>query len=116
MIIKKQKLRTGIFNNYFADIKKTLKLIKHPNCYGQSLFSITEYFINNERVIKITEKYNTQENSFSFTLLSKEDIIKAIKSLSSNNASPIEDIPIQILKIQFISTRKNLLTFSMNVR
>ena len=73
-------------------------MIKHPNCYGQSLFSITEYFKNNESVIKIKEKYDTQENSFSFTLLSKEDIIKAIKSLSSNKASPIEDIPIEILK------------------
>ena len=98
MIIKNEKLITGTFNNYFADITKTLKLKKHPNFDGQSLFSITDYFKNNESVIKIKEKYNTQENSFSFTLLSKEDIVKAIKSLSSNKASPIEDIPIKILK------------------
>ena len=65
---------------------------KYPNFDGQSLFNITE------SVIKIKEKYITQENSFSFTLFSKEDIVKAIKSLSSNKASPIEDIPIKILK------------------
>ena len=98
MIIKNEKLIADTFNNYFADITKTLKLKKHPNFDGQSLFSITDYFKNNESVIKIKEKYNTQENSFSFTLFSKEDILKAIKSLSSNKASLIEDIPIKILK------------------
>ena len=49
-------------------------------------------------LITSKEKYNTQENSFSFTPFSKEDILKAIKSVSSNKASPIEDIPIKILK------------------
>ena len=98
MIIKNEKLIADTFNNYFADITKTLKLKKHPNFDGQSLFSITDYFKNNESVIKIKEKYNTQENSFSFTLLSKEDNIKAIKSLSSNKASPIEDIPYLLRK------------------
>ena len=48
------------------------------------------------KVMKIKEKYNTRENSFSFTLFSKRDILKAIKSLSSNKASLIEDIPIKI--------------------
>ena len=94
MIVKNEKLIADTFNNYFADITKILKLKKHPNFNGQSLFSITDYFKNNESVIKIKEKYNTQENSFSFTLFSKEDILKAIKSLSSNKASLIEDIRI----------------------
>ena len=49
-------------------------------------------------MIKIKEKYNTQENLFSFTLFLREDILKAIKPLSSNKASPVEDIPIKILK------------------
>ena len=52
MIIKNEKLIADTFNNYFADITKTLKLKKHPNFDGQSLFSITDYFKNNESVIK----------------------------------------------------------------
>ena len=96
MIMKNEKLIADTFNNYFADITKTQKLKKHPNFDGHSLFSINDYFKNNESVIKIKEKYNTQENSFSFILFSKEDILKAIKS--SNKASLIEDIPIKILK------------------
>ena len=94
---KNEKLIADTFNNYFAEITKILKLKKHPNFDGQSLFTITDYFKNNKSVIKIKEN-NTRENSFSFTLFSKEDIRKAIKSLSSNKASLIEDIPIKILK------------------
>ena len=48
MIIKNEKLIADTFNNYFADITKTLKLKKHPNFYGQSLFTITDYFKNNK--------------------------------------------------------------------
>ena len=98
MIIKNEKLIADTFNNYFAVITKTLRLKKHPNFDGQSLFSITDYFKKNESVINIKEKYNTRENSFSFTLFSKSDILKAIKSLSSNKVSLIEDISIKILK------------------
>ena len=98
MIIKNDKLIAETFNNYFADITKTLKLKQHPHFDAQSLFTIIDYLKNNVSVIKIKEKYNTQENSFSYTLFLKEDILKAIKSLSSNKASPIEDIPIKILK------------------
>ena len=43
-IIKNEKLIADAFNNYFADITKTLKLKRHPNFDGKSLFSITDYF------------------------------------------------------------------------
>ena len=87
-----------ISNNYFGDISRTLKFKKHPNFDGQSLSSITDFIKNNETVINIKEKYDTQKNSFSFILFSKEDNIKAIKSLSSHKASPINHTPIKILK------------------
>ena len=106
MIIKNEKLIADTSNNYFADITKTLKLKKYPNFDGQSLFSITDYFKNNESVIKIKDNYNTQENSFPFTLFSKEDILKAMKCLSSKKASLIEDIPIKILKSSIYLLRK----------
>ena len=61
--MKNKKLIADTFNNYFFDITKTLELKKHQNFDGQSLFSITDYFKNNESVIKIKEKYDTQEPS-----------------------------------------------------
>ena len=45
------KLKAETFNTYFADITKTLKLKKYQSFDGQSLFSITDYFKNNERFI-----------------------------------------------------------------
>ena len=69
---------------------------KHSNFDGQLLSSITTYFKNNESVIKVKEKYDTQENLLLFTLFSKEDL-KAIISLPSNKASPFDDIPIKML-------------------
>ena len=91
------------------DILKAIKFLSSNNFLNhqeshkiiiktQSLSSITTYFKSNESLLKIKGKYDAQENSFSFTLFSKEDILKAIKFLSSNNASPIEDIPIKISK------------------
>ena len=76
MIIKNEKLIADTFNKYFADISKTLKLKKHPNFDGQSLFSITDYFKNNESVIKIKEKYNTQENHFHLIFFQKRTSLK----------------------------------------
>ena len=55
-IMKNEKLIANIFNNYFSEITKTLILKIYRNCDGQSLSSITEYFKNNESVIKIKSK------------------------------------------------------------
>ena len=63
--MKNEKLLADTFNNYFADITKTLNLKKHQNIYDQSQSSITDYFKNNESVTKIKEKCNTLEKSFS---------------------------------------------------
>ena len=60
--------------------------------------------------------YDTQENSFSFVLFSKEDILKAIKSLSSNKTSPIENISIKNFKnLIHVDSEKLFSKFSTNI-
>ena len=54
--MENEKLIADTFNNYFADITKTLKLKKHPNFDGQPVSSITDYFKNNENVIRNQRK------------------------------------------------------------
>ena len=93
-ILPKQKITKKHYKNF--------ELKKHPNFIGQFLSTITEYFKNNEIVIK--KKYDAQDNSFLFTLFSKGNILKAIKSLPSNETSAFSDIPIG--KSQFIFTQK----------
>ena len=63
IILKNEKLIAYTFNNYFADVTKTLKSKKHRNFDGHSLSSITDYLKNNERVIKIKENCDTKENT-----------------------------------------------------
>ena len=63
-ITKNEKLIAGTFNNYFVDIRNILKLKKHLNFDGQSLPTITEYFKNNQSVIKIKEKYLLKRTHF----------------------------------------------------
>ena len=47
-IMKNEKLIADTFNNYFADITKSLKLKKHPKFDDQFVTSITEYCTNNK--------------------------------------------------------------------
>ena len=75
MIIKDKKIIADTFNNYFADFTKTLKSKEHPN-FDVSFYLVLLITSEIMKVIKIKEKYNTQKNSFSFTLFSKEDILK----------------------------------------
>ena len=64
------------FDNYFSNITKTLKLKKHPSFNGQSPSGITEYLKDNGSAIKVKEKCDNQENSFSFSLFSTKDLLK----------------------------------------
>ena len=52
------------------------KLKKHQNFDGQSLSGITECLIDNESAIKVKEKCNNQENSFSLSLFPTKDFLK----------------------------------------
>ena len=96
------------FNNYFADTTKALKLKKHPNFDAQSLSSVTENFKNYEYVIKSNKGMLLKRSHF--TLFSKDNLLKAIKSLSSDEASLFVDIPIKVLKnsIQMYSEKTYL--------
>ena len=84
------------FNNYFADTTETLKLKKHPSFDAQSLPSIIEYFKNNEYVIKSNKGMLLKRSNF--TLFSKDNLFKAIKSLPGDEASLFVDISIKVLK------------------
>ena len=62
MIKENEKLLVDTFNNYICRHQKTSSVEKHPNFDGQSLSIITDYFKDNEIVVKINKKCDTQEN------------------------------------------------------
>ena len=97
-IIKDDQKIANTFNDFFVNITKTLKLKKQPDFDSESISSITDKFLDNESVIKIKEKLQINENSFSFRPFTETDIVNIINSLSNNKGSPFNDIPVKIMK------------------
>ena len=81
--VREDKAIDQIFNNYFTNVTKGLKLRQ-----------VDEYrsFENEESCWLIRENY------FSFKSISNDDIIEAVKNLPSNKASISNDIPISVIK------------------
>ena len=85
--VREDKAICQIFNTYFTNITKGLKLrqVDESQCLE-----------NEESCRLIRENYGGE--SFSFKSISKDDIIEAVKKLPSNKASISNDIPISIIK------------------
>ena len=77
----------------FGPVLKNCKVTKH---YDQNC-SI-ELIKDNDGAKKVKEKYDDEENLFSLTLFSKENLLKAIKSLPNNKVSFFDDSLINVLK------------------
>ena len=77
----------------FGPVLKNCKVAKY---YDQDC-SI-EQINDNDGAKKIKEKYDDKENLFPVTLLSKENLLKAIKSLPNNKVSLFNGSLINVLK------------------
>ena len=77
----------NIFNTYFTNVTKDLKHREVDK---------TQSFKNEESCGLI--KHHFGNGSFSFKPVSKNDIINAIKKLSSNIASTSNDLPVSVMK------------------
>ena len=88
-IFQNEKLKV---NTLFCWHYKTPKL-KRIQILMATLYLLLLNTSKTIKVIKTKEKYYTQENSF-FVLFSKDELLKAINSLPSNNTCPLDDIPI----------------------
>ena len=85
--MREDKTIYQIFNTYFTNITKGLKLLEVDE---------SQSFENEESCRLIRENYGGE--SFSFKSISKDDIIEALKKLPSDKASISTDIPISIIK------------------
>ena len=85
--VREDKAICQIFNTYFTDVTKDLKL---------RLVDESQSFENEESCRSIRQNYSGE--SFSFKSISKDNIIEAVKKLPSNKASISNDIPILIIK------------------
>ena len=112
-LIGKTEMKTAeIFNSFFSNIVKNLKIPQYPNfdpiaqiIEDPTLKAIVKYK-NHPSILTIQAKYKGK-NKFSFTEVTTQDIEKEIFDLETKKASQISDIPTKIIEETLI----HLLTF-----
>ena len=112
-VIKDDTEIADTFNNYFTDHTETLQLKKRKYFINKEISCIVESFKDCESIRKIKEVHKIEENSFSFTLFTEEEVKDAIKNLPNNKATTFNDIPVKILK-QFLEVYSKKLTDIFN--
>ena len=101
----------NLFNNYFINIKNTLKLKKSPSKF-QSLSKLLTHYKDHLSIQKIKETFKIKEK-FEFNEVSSEEVKKVIKSLDKKKAAISTCIPVKIL-IDSIDTYLPILTDIIN--
>ena len=116
-ILQDEKSIANTFNNFFTDVTHSLGLKKQSIGLKNTFSKIVKTFRNFESIKKIKESQQGAENpSFSFKVISEEEVKNAIKDLPINNSTISGDIPTKILK-QYaqIYSKKLAGIFNMNL-
>ena len=98
-IIRDEKKVATIFNTYFLNLTKDLKLKKASKISKESTLSeIIKSYDESNSIKKIKEFYNLTNDVFTFSFFSEQEVIDVIHNLPSNKATVSNDIPVKILK------------------
>ena len=88
-------------NNFFVNITEDLNIKKDFNAgltTPQNLDDILEKFDTHPSILKIKQKLKNNE-SFSFQLVTEDQVRKEILNLNGSKATPIGDISVNLLKL-----------------
>ena len=108
-ILQDEKAIANIFNNCFTDVTHTLGLQKKNIGPENTLSQIVKNFRNFESIKKIKESQEAAENSsFSFKVISEEEVKNVIKDLPINKSTISGDISMKILEQHAQIYSKNL--------
>ena len=100
-ILQDDKAIAKTFINYFTDVTHSLGLKKKNIGLENTLSKIVKNFRNFESIKKIKESQQAAENSsFSFKVISEEEVQNTIKDLPINKSTISGDIPTKILNQQ----------------
>ena len=86
-----------IFNDFFRSIGSEIGL---PEDNDKPTAEIIRKYAHHESIKKITEniKARSNQNTFIFRFVTKREVIKVIKSLSTNKAAGYDEIPTRFIK------------------
>ena len=101
-LLKNESETTEVFNNFFSNIVKNLKIPEYKNLNTNTenakdpVFRAILKYKNHPSIIAIKEK--SKNEKFSFHEVNNEKIEREIMRLNKNKASQKSDIPIRIIK------------------
>ena len=97
VLVSDEKLLTSIMNKFFINITKSLKLKEDQGRPLVTLNDIVKKFIFLPSIDKIRKTYESNKK-FSFQQVTEEHVRQVIISTDGSKATPVGDIPADILK------------------
>ena len=107
VVVADEKTLATLMNKYFVNVKADLDLKQDSeNFYDTpaSVYNIKKKFQDHQSILKIKKAFNVTD-LFSFHEITEDEIRKEISKLDGSKATPVGDIPAEMLKstIDFIS-------------
>ena len=100
VVIADEKALATLMNNYFVNITADLDLKRDSeNFYDTpaSVYNIKKKFQDHQSILKIKKAFNVTD-LFSFHEITEDEIRKEISKLDGSKATPVGDIPAEMLK------------------
>ena len=100
VVVADEKALATLMNNYFVNITADLDLKRDSeNFYDTpaSVYNIKKKFQDHQSVLKIKKAFNVTD-LFSFHEITEDEIRKEISKLDGSKATPVGDIPAEMLK------------------
>ena len=111
VVVADEKALATLMNNYFVNVTADLDLKRDSeNFYDTpaSVYNIKKKFQDHQSVLKIKKAFNVTD-LFSFHEITEDEIRKEISKLDGSKATPVGDIPAEMLK-STIDVQVSLLT------
>ena len=115
VVVSDEKALATLMNNYFVNITADLELKRdNENFYDipAAVYNIKKKFQDYQNILKIKKAFNVTD-LFSFHEITEDETRKEISKLDGSKATPVGDIPAEMLK-STIDVHVSLLTKIIN--
>ena len=115
VVVSDEKALATLMNNYFVDITGDLELKRDSESIYDTpatMYNIKKKFQDHQSILKIKKAFNVTD-LFSFHGITEDETRKEISKLDGSKATPVGDIPAEMLK-STIDVHVSLLTKIIN--
>ena len=116
VVVSDEKALVTLMNNYFVDITGDLELKRDSESIYDTpatMYNIKKKFQDHQSILKIRKAFNVTD-LFSFHEITEDETRKEISKLDGSKATPVGDIPAEMLK-STVDVHVSLLTKIINL-